>query len=125
MKKVIESDCAPRPVGPYSQGIEASGFIFVSGQLPVDPKTGSMPDTPGDQAKQSLENIKAILEKQGASMADVVKTTVFLADIGDFAAVNEVYASYFPAPEPARSCFAVAALPKAAKVEIEVIAVKS
>lgn len=125
MKKLIETDCAPKPVGPYSQGIEASGFVFISGQLPVDPKTGAMPDNPAAQARQSLENVKAILAKQGVSMADVVKTTVLLADIADFAEVNEVYASYFPAPEPARSCFAVAALPKSAKVEIEVIAVKS
>lgn len=125
MKKRVETDGAPRPVGPYSQGVEADGFVFVSGQLPLDPKTGLMPADAGAQAKQSLENVKAVLEKAGASMDGVVKTTVFLADITDFAAVNEVYASYFTEPAPARSCFAVAALPKSAKVEIEVVAVKA
>lgn len=124
MKEQISTSHAPAAIGPYSQGVAAQGLVFVSGQLPIDPATGAMPEAAADQARQSLANVGAILDAAGSSMAGVVKTTIFLADMGDFAAVNEVYAAAFPAPFPARSCFAVAALPKGAKVEIEAIAVK-
>lgn len=124
MKQQIETREAPAAIGPYSQGVAAGEMIFVSGQLPIDPATGAMPAGAADQARQSLTNVEAILAAAGSSMAGVVKTTIFLADMGDFTAVNEVYAAAFPAPYPARACFAVAALPKGAKVEIEAIAVK-
>ena len=124
MKEIIATQAAPAAIGPYSQGIAAEGLVFVSGQLPIDPATGAMPEDVAAQAKQSLANVKAVLEAAGSSMEKVVKTTIFLADIADFAAVNEVYAAAFPQPCPARSCFAVAALPKSAKIEIEAIAVK-
>lgn len=124
-KKAISTENAPAAIGPYSQAIEAGGMIFVSGQLPIDPATGAF--APGDvkaQAKQSLTNIKNILEKAGLTMDHVVKTSVFLADITDFAAMNEVYATFFKAPYPGRSAMAVKDLPKGARVEIECIAVK-
>lgn len=123
--KAIATENAPKAVGPYSQAIMAGDFIFVSGQLPIDPATGTFP---GDDvkvlAKQSMDNIKAILTQEGSSMDKIVKTTVYLKDLNDFAAVNEVYASYFKDVFPARSCFEVAALPKGARLEIEAIAVK-
>lgn len=118
----ISTDKAPAAIGPYSQGTRFSGLIFVSGQLPINPATGDMPDAAADQALQSLENAKAILEEAGSSVDKVLKATVFLADLGDFAAVNEVYGQFFAAPFPARSCFQVAKLPKDALVEIEIIA---
>ncbi|MBP2635345.1 MAG: endoribonuclease [Firmicutes bacterium] len=124
MKQVIHTDKAPKAIGPYSQAIKANGFIFVSGQLPVDPATGEFAE--GGviaQARQSLENIKAILSQAGATLEDVVKTTVFLKDMNDFASVNTVYAEYFNRDFPARACIEVARLPKDALVEIEVIAV--
>lgn len=124
MRKQIATEKAPAAIGPYSQGIETESLVFVSGQLPIDPATGAMPEDVKEQAKQSLANLKAVLEQGGSSMDKVVKTTIFLSDIGDFAAVNEVYAACFPEPCPARSCFAVAAIPKNAKLEIEAIAVK-
>lgn len=124
MKTQIATDRAPAAIGPYSQGIGTEQLVFVSGQLPIDPATGVMPEDVKGQAQQSLSNLKAVLEAGGSSMDKVVKTTIFLSDIGDFAAVNEVYASCFPDPCPARSCFAVAAIPKGAKLEIEAIAVK-
>lgn len=125
MKKVISTTAAPGAIGPYSQAIEANGFLFVSGQLPIDPATGAFaPGGAEAQAEQSLKNLQAILEAGGASLAGVVKTTVFLADMNDFAAVNAVYARFFPAECPARSAFQVAKLPKDAQVEIEAIAVK-
>ncbi|MBR2805653.1 MAG: RidA family protein [Oscillospiraceae bacterium] len=125
MKNQIYTDKAPAAIGPYSQGISANGLVFVSGQIPVDPKTGSFPD--GDisaMAEQSIRNLEAVLHESGCTLADVVKTTVFLKDINDFAAMNEVYAKYFPQPCPARSAVQVAALPKGAPLEIEAIAVK-
>lgn len=123
MKNAIATTDAPAAIGPYSQGIDAGGLVFVSGQLPVDPATGEMPQDISAQTAQALANVEAILAQAGLTLADVVKTTVFLADIDDFAAMNTVYAERFPQPCPARSAFAVAALPKAgAKVEIEVIA---
>lgn len=122
---VISTTAAPAAIGPYSQAIEANGTVYVSGQLPIDPATGEF--APGGiqaQARQSLTNMKNILAEAGLTMQNVVKVTVLLADIADFAAVNEVYAEFFSAPFPARSAFQVAALPKGAGVEIEAIAVK-
>ena len=123
MKKIISSDKAPAAIGPYSQGIQSGSLLFISGQLPVNPASGEIDreDITG-QAEQSLVNLKAILEAAGASLANVVKTTVFLKNINDFTAMNEVYKKFFSAECPARSAFQVAALPKAALVEIEAIA---
>lgn len=122
MKKVIFSDKAPAAIGPYSQAIEANGMIFVSGQLPVDAKTGEfVPGGVSEQARQSLENIKHILTEAGLTMANIVKTTVFLSDMSLFAEMNAVYATYFEGAFPARSAVAVKALPKGALVEIECI----
>lgn len=124
MKKVICSDKAPGAIGPYSQAIEANGMVFVSGQLPIDAATGLMPDGVEAQARQSLENIKHILEAAGLTMSDIVKTTVFLQDMSLFAGMNGVYATYFEGTFPARSAVAVKALPKNALVEIECIAAR-
>lgn len=120
-KEVITSANAPKAIGPYSSAIKLGNLLFVSGQIPVNPQTGDMPSTITEQAHQSLSNLKALVEESGYTLTDVVKTTVFLADIADFAAVNEVYASYFAEPYPTRSCVAVKDLPKGAKVEIECI----
>ncbi len=123
-KRIISTDKAPAAIGPYSQAVAASGFLFCSGQLPMDPATGELvPGGAAEQAEQALKNLKAVLEGAGASLGDVIKTTCFLADMADFAAFNAVYATYFTADFPARSTFQVAALPKAAKVEIEAVAV--
>ncbi len=125
MKKVIATTAAPGAIGPYSQAIEANGFVFVSGQIPIDPATGAFAsDEVVGQAEQSLKNLKAVVEAAGCTLADVVKTTVFLADIADFAAVNEVYAKYFTSECPARSAVQAANLPKGALVEIEAIVAK-
>lgn len=124
MKKAICSTKAPGAIGPYSQAIEAGGMVFVSGQLPIDAATGVMPEDVENQARQSLENIKHILEEAGLTMADIVKTTVFLADMSLFADMNKVYTTYFEGACPARSAVAVKALPKDALVEIECIAVR-
>lgn len=123
-KEVVSSQNAPAAVGPYSAGIAAGGTVFISGQLGLDPATGQLADGVVEQAKQSLSNIEALLESLGLGMENVVKTTVLLTDIADFAAVNAVYADAFPEPFPARSCFAVAALPMGGKVEIEVVAAR-
>ena len=125
MKKVIATKQAPAAIGPYSQGIEASGrMIFVSGQIPINPATGNIEaETIEEQTRQSLTNIQHLLEAAGAGMSDVVKTTVLLADIADFAAMNGVYAEFFKGDCPARAAFQVAAIPKGARVEIEAIAV--
>ena len=120
---VIDTKNAPGAIGPYSQAYEANGFVITSGQLPVDPATGAMPEGIAAQAEQSCKNVLAILEAAGSGAGKVVKTTCFLADIADFAAFNEVYAKYFTS-KPARSCFAVKDLPKTALCEIEAIAVK-
>lgn len=123
--KVIKTKNAPAALGPYEAGIKVGNFIFTSGQIPVDPKTNDLVTGPIEsQARQSLENIKGILEEEGYSLKDVVKTTVFLADINDFAAVNKVYGEYFSEHKPARSCLQVAKIPKNAGLEIEVIAYK-
>lgn len=121
--KVISTDKAPAAIGPYSQALGMGNMVFVSGQIPVDPKTGNMPESVEAQAAQSLSNLKNILAEAGLTTANVIKTTVFLSDINDFAAVNAVYAKHFSSPFPARSCVQVAAIPKGAKVEIECIAV--
>ena len=123
MKEEIKTAQAPAAIGPYSQGIKANGFIYVSGQLPIDPATGAFAgDDIVSQTHQSLKNIKAVLEAAGATMADVVKTNVYLQNIADFGAMNEVYAQYFEGACPARAAVQVAALPKAALLEIEAIA---
>ena len=122
-KSVISTPNAPAAVGPYAQGWTAGDFVFTSGQLGLDPVSGQLPAGIAAQAEQSCRNVAAVLEAAGASLQDVVKTTCFLADMGDFAAFNEVYARYFPA-KPARSCFAVKDLPKGALCEIEAVAVK-
>ncbi len=125
MKKAISTQNAPGAIGPYSQAIEANGFIYLSGQLPIVPATGSFPEGGiKEQTRQSLLNAQAILKEAGADLSNVVKTTVLLADIADFGAMNEVYAEFFSAPYPGRSAFAVRDLPKGALVEIEMIAVK-
>jgi 2-iminobutanoate/2-iminopropanoate deaminase len=125
MKKQISTTNALAAIGPYSQAIEANGMVFVSGQLPVDPATGEFAEGGiKELTRQSLTNMKNILAEAGLTMANVVKTTVFLADMADFAAMNEVYASFFEGVAPARSAVAVKTLPKNALVEIECIAVK-
>jgi len=122
--KAISTKNAPAAIGPYSQAIEVNGFVYASGQLPLDPATGTFPEGIKAQTRQSLLNAKAIMEAAGLSLNDVVKTTVLLADIADFAEMNEVYAEFFSEPYPARSAFAVKSVPKGALVEIECIAAK-
>lgn len=125
MKQQINTAAAPAAIGPYSQAIEAGGMIFVSGQLPIDPSTGDFAEGGiKELTRQSLSNMKAILAEAGLTMDNVVKTTVFLADMADFAEMNEVYASFFQGVCPARSAVAVKTLPKEARVEIECIAVR-
>lgn len=120
---VIDTKKAPGAIGPYSQGFEVNGLVFTSGQIPVNPETGNVPDGIAAQAEQSCKNVGAILEAAGSGFAHVFKTTCFLANMGDFAAFNEVYARYFTS-KPARSCVAVKDLPKGVLCEIEAIAVK-
>lgn len=125
MKTAISTTQAPAAIGPYSQAIEANGTIYVSGQLPINPATGEFAEGGiKELTAQSLTNIKNILAEAGLTMANVLKTSVFLADMADFAEMNEVYAQFFSAPFPARSAVAVKTLPKGARVEIECIAVK-
>jgi len=126
MKKIINTNNAPAPIGPYSQAVAANGFLFVSGQIPSDPATGEI--VSGDikaEAKQVMENLKAILTEAGLSFSNVVKTSIFLTDMGNFAQVNEVYRTYFTDQFPARETVQVAALPKNVNVEISVIAINS
>ena len=125
-KKAVSSATGAKPIGPYSSAVENGDLLFISGQIPLDGATGKL--VPGDvaaQAKQSMENLKALLAAAGMTFANVVKTTIFLVDMADFTAVNEVYKSYVPEPYPARSTFAVAGLPMGARVEIEMIAARS
>jgi len=123
--KVLETKNAPGAIGPYSQGFEVNGFVFTSGQIPVDPATGAFAEGGiAGQPRQSLENVKAVLAQAGLGMENIIKTTVFLKDMNDFAAMNEVYAAFFPGEPPARSAVEVARLPKDAAVEIEAIAVR-
>ena len=121
--KTISTKKAPAAIGPYSQAIQVGNLVFTSGQLPIDPATGVFPEGGiMEQTRQSLSNVKAILEEAGLTMGHVVKTTVFMTDMNDFADMNAVYAEFFAEPYPARSAVAVKTLPKGAKVEIEVVA---
>lgn len=124
MIKQISTDKAPAAIGPYSQALDLGNMVFVSGQIPVDPATGNMPEGVEAQAVQALTNLKNVLAAAGLGMERVVKTVVFLADLADFAVVNGIYEKFFSAPYPARSCVQVAAIPKGAKLEIECIAVR-
>lgn len=123
MKKAVETSAAPQAIGPYSQAVKANGFLFISGQIPLDPETGQMSaiDVVG-QTKQVMANLRAILAAEGLTLADVVKTTIYLTDLSDFARVNEAYGEYFGSVPPARATVQVAALPKGARIEIEAIA---
>ncbi|MDR3293026.1 MAG: RidA family protein [Clostridiales bacterium] len=125
MKQVINTTDAPKAIGPYSQGIAAEQLIFLSGQIPIDPVTGEIPDGIEAQTHRVFKNIAALLKASGTDFKDVVKTTVFLKDMGDFAAVNAIYAEYFTAPYPARSAVAVAALPRGVLIETECIVLRS
>ena len=122
MKTIISTAKAPAAIGPYSQATELNGLIITSGQLPIDPATGAFPEGIQAQTRQSLTNVKAVLEKAGVTMDHVLKTTVFLSDMNNFGAMNEVYGEFFSEPYPSRAAFEVAALPKAAKVEIKAVA---
>lgn len=123
MKHTIQTGEAPAAIGPYSQAVVAGGFVFVSGQIPIDPATGEfVPGGVAEQTEQVMRNLASILSAAGSSILDVVKTTVFLADMSDFAAMNEVYGRYFPEDPPARATVQAARLPRDARVEIEVVA---
>lgn len=125
MKRIVSSPNAPAALGPYSHAVEVGGFLFTSGQIGLDPATGKLAgETTLEQAEQVLKNLEAVLSAAGMTFADVVKTTVLLTDLSDFAAVNALYGTRFPADPPARSCFQAAALPAGAKIEIEVVAHK-
>jgi 2-iminobutanoate/2-iminopropanoate deaminase len=124
MKKVIATTAAPGAIGPYSQAIDTGTFVYASGQIPINPATGEIPEGITAQTEQALANVKAILAEAGLTMANVVKTTVFMADMDHFAAMNEVYGKAFEAPYPARSAVAVKTLPKNVLVEVEVIAMR-
>ena len=125
MKKTIATENAPAAIGPYSQGVDGGSVVITSGQLPIDPATGAFAgDDIARQTRQSLQNVQAVLAGAGLGMEDIIKTTVFLKDMNDFAAMNEVYATFFPSAPPARSAVEVARLPKDALVEIEAIAVR-
>ena len=124
MRKTIATAKAPAAIGPYSQGVDLNGTVYVSGQIPVNPADGTIPTGIELQTRQAMDNIGAILNEAGLSYNDIVKTTVLLADLADFAAMNAVYAEYFPQDKPARVCCQVAALPKGALVEIDAIAGK-
>lgn len=125
LKKAVQTEGAPAPVGPYSQAVAFGDLVFSSGQIGLDPVTGKMADASvEEEAEQVFRNLAAVLEAAGSGMDRAVKVTVFLTDMGDFGRVNEVYARHFKEPFPARSCFAVAALPKGARVEVEAVAVR-
>ncbi len=124
MKNVISTDKAPAAIGPYSQAIEVNGMVYTSGVIPVDPATGNIPEGSVAQARQAFTNLKNLVEAAGSSMDNAVKTTVFIKEMNDFAAINEVYAEFFAAPYPARSCVEVARLPKDVMLEIEAIVTK-
>jgi 2-iminobutanoate/2-iminopropanoate deaminase len=126
LREKIQTDKAPAAIGPYSQAIKAGGFVFASGQIPTDPHTGEfVPGGIAEQTTQVLKNLKAVLEAAGSSLDQVVKTTVFLADMKEFSGMNEVYATFFSDPPPARVTVAAAGLPRDARVEIEVVALLS
>lgn len=127
MTKVLHTDNAPAAIGPYVQGVDLGNMVLTSGQIPVNPATGEVPEAIAEQARQSLDNVKAVVEASALQVSDIVKMTVFVKDLNDFAAVNEVYGNFFDehnAPYPARSCVEVARLPKDVKIEIEAIAVR-
>ncbi len=128
MTKVIHTENAPAAIGPYIQGIDLGSMVMTSGQIPVNPSTGEVPENIADQARQSLENVKAVIQASGLKVSDIVKTTVFVKDLNDFAAVNAVYGAFFDEHDvqnyPARSCVEVARLPKDVGIEIEAIAVR-
>ena len=124
MKNVIRTDKAPVAIGPYSQAIEVNNMVFTSGVIPVDPETGNIPEGSQAQAEQAFKNLSNLLEAAGTSTANVIKTTVFIKEMNDFGAINEVYAKYFPEPYPSRSCVEVARLPKDVMLEVEAIATK-
>ena len=124
MFEPVLTDKAPAAIGPYSQGIVAGGFIFTSGQIPVDPLTGQIAKTAEQQAEQAIENLASVLTAAGSGLKSVVKTTVFIKDMNDFGSINEVYARYFSAPYPARSCVEVSRLPKNVLIEVEAVAEK-
>ncbi|MBD8512694.1 Rid family detoxifying hydrolase [Photobacterium sp. WH77] len=127
MTQVLHTDKAPAAIGPYVQGVDLGNMVLTSGQIPVNPVTGEVPEDIAAQARQSLENVKAVVESSGLKVADIVKMTVFVKDLNDFGTVNEVYGSFFDenhASYPARSCVEVARLPKDVKIEIEAIAVR-
>ncbi len=123
-KKIISTDKAPSAIGPYSQAVEANGFVFASGQIPIDPATGNIPEGIEAQAKQALTNVRNLVEAAGLTLDSVVKTSVFIKDMNDFAKVNEIYATFFATDCPARSCVEVARLPKDVLIEVEVIAAR-
>ena len=124
MKNVIRTDKAPAAIGPYSQAIEVNNMVFTSGVIPVDPATGNIPEGSQAQAEQAFKNLSNLLEAAGTSTANVIKTTVFIKEMNDFGAINEVYAKYFPELYPSRSCVEVARLPKDVMLEVEAIATK-
>ena len=123
-KKIISTDKAPAAIGPYSQAVEAGGFVYASGQIPIDPATGNIPEGIEAQAKQALTNVKNLIEAAGLTLDNVVKTSVFIKNMGDFAKVNEIYATFFTKDYPARSCVEVSALPKGVLIEVEVVAAR-
>ncbi len=124
MNKTIKTSCAPAAIGPYSQGIRTGNMVFTSGQLPLNPDTGEFDsDEIATQTRRSLLNVEAVLKAEGMKLSDVVKITIFMQDLSEFAEMNKAYAEFFPENPPARSCVEVAALPKAAKIEIEAVAV--
>ena len=124
MSKVISTDKAPAAIGPYSQAIEVNGMVFTSGVIPVDPQTGVIPATIEEQANQAFSNLKNLIEASGATIDKVIKTTVFIKEMNDFGKINEIYATYFKEPFPARSCVEVARLPKDVMLEVEAVVVK-
>ena len=124
MLKKVATDKAPAAIGPYSQAIEVNNIVFTSGVIPVDPETGNIPEGSQAQAEQAFKNLSNLLEAAGTSTANVIKTTVFIKEMNDFGAINEVYAKYFPEPYPSRSCVEVARLPKDVMLEVEAIATK-
>ena len=122
-REAVRTDRAPKAIGPYEQALKVDGWVFTSGQIPLDPKTGAMVDGGiGAQTRQVLDNLRAVLEAAGTSMSRVVKTTVYMTNLADFQKMNEVYAEYFPQDKPARSTVGVAALPRGAMIEIDVVA---
>lgn len=124
MPKVISTDKAPAAIGPYSQAIEVNGMVFTSGVIPVDPQTGVIPATIEEQANQAFSNLKNLIEASGATIDKVIKTTVFIKEMNDFGKINEIYATYFKEPFPARSCVEVARLPKDVMLEVEAVVAK-